>query len=80
MLHVVNLGHVSLPVVLSRERLAAQFGVVAPLNSTMVLLLLLVSIVDVPLQMSLGPETFAASRIRALMIFRMIALVVSEKC
>jgi hypothetical protein len=41
----------------------------------MELLLSLMSIIDMPLQMGLGPESLATVRVRAFVIFRMISLM-----
>jgi len=44
----------------------------------MELLLSLMSIIDMPLQMGLGPESLATVRVRAFVIFRMISLMMLE--
>lgn len=43
----------------------------------MELLLLLVAVIDVPLEMSLGSKALAAASVWALVIFTMVPLVVS---
>lgn len=73
--NVVYLNHVSLPVILSRESLAACSRVVASSNGTVELLLLLVPVIDVSLQMSLGAKPLAAAIIRALVVFAMVSLM-----
>jgi hypothetical protein len=66
---------VSLPVILSRKSLAPGSGVIAPNDRAMEFLLLLMPVIDVPLQMGLGAKTFAAASIRALVVFAMISLM-----
>lgn len=74
------LGHVSLPIVLSRERPATAGRVVAAGYGTVKLFLLLMTVVNVSLQMRLGAEAFATARVVALMVFAMITLVMPETC
>lgn len=45
------------------------------MHGAMELLLSLMSIIDMPLQMGLGPESLATVRVRAFVIFRMISLM-----
>lgn len=72
----MNLGHVPLPVVLSGKGPAAAGRVVAAGNRAVKLLLLFMTVVDVPLQMRLCSEALATSRVVAFVVFAMIALVV----
>lgn len=75
MVHAVDLGHVSLPIVLSGECLAAGPRVVAPLDGAVELLLLLVTVVYMSLQMRLCTESFATCRVRTPMILAVVPLV-----
>lgn len=77
LIHVVDLGHVSLPVVFARKSFAALSGVLAIRHGTVKLLLLLVTVIDVSLEMCLGTKAFATIRIVALVILYMVTLVMS---
>lgn len=59
-IQVVDLGHVSFPVVFPGESFAASSGKVASWNRTVKLLLLLMSVIDVALKMRFGAKAFAA--------------------
>jgi len=74
----MDFGHMSLPIVLAGESLATCPRVVASLHGAVKLLLLFVTIIDMSLQMSFCSEALAATSIRALMVFTVIALVVLE--
>lgn len=63
----MDIDHVSPPVVLSRERLAAGLGVGACANGAVEFLRLLVLVVDVTIQVGLGSKSLATSWVRALM-------------
>lgn len=76
----MNLHHVSLPIVLSREGFATISRIVASRHAAVELLLLFVPVVDVSLEMCLGSEALAAVRVRAFMIFAMVSLVVPGIC
>lgn len=78
LLNVVNLHHVSLPVVFSRESFTARSRIITAADGAVELLLLLVPVVDVSLKMSLGAEAFATVWVRALVVFAMVSLVVSR--
>lgn len=77
---LMNLGHVSFPVIFSRECLPSCSGVVTPLDGAVKLLLLLVPVIYVSLEMSLGAESFTAFRIRALVLFAVISLMMPDLC
>lgn len=76
MVHAVDLGHVPLPVVLAGESLASLPRVVAARHRAVELLLLLMAVVDVPLQMRLGTEALAARGVRTLVVFAVVAPMV----
>lgn len=76
MIHIVNLCHVPFPVVLSRKAFASLSGIFTVLDSTVKLLLLLMTIIDVSLKMRLGAESLATIGIVTLVILDMITLVV----
>lgn len=78
LLHVVNLGHVSLPIVLARERPATAGRVVAAGYGTVKLFLLFMTVVNMSLQMRLCAEAFATARIVAFVVFAMVTLVMPE--
>lgn len=75
LVHVVDLGHMPLPVVLSGESLASRPRIIAILDRAVELLLLLVPVVDVALKMRLRAESFPAVWIRTLVIFDVVSLV-----
>lgn len=72
------LDHVSLPVVFSGECFAACSGIVTARNGAVELLLLLVPVIDMSLQMSLGAEALATAWVMALVVLAMVSLVVSK--
>ena len=78
MIQSMDLGHMPLPVVLARESLAACPGVIASLHGAVKLLLFLVAIIDMSLQMSFRSKALAATSVRALVVFAMIALMVPK--
>lgn len=78
LLNVVDLDHVSLPVVFSGERFAASSGIITASNRAVEFLLLLVPVINVSLKMSLGTEALATAWIWALVVFTMVSLVMSE--
>lgn len=75
----MNLDHVSLPIIFSGESFAACSGIIAADNRTMEFLLLLVPVIDMPLQMGLGAKALAAAWVRALVVFTVIALMMPRK-
>lgn len=66
----------TLPIVLARECLASGLGVVALWKSAMELLFLLVSVIDMPLQVRFRSETFAAVLVWAFVFLDVITLMV----
>ena len=78
LIHLMNLCHVPLPVVLSWKGLATGTGVVASLNGTVKLLLLLMPVIDMPLQVCLGAESLATGWVGTLVIFAVVSLVMLE--
>ena len=74
----MDFGHVALPVVLPWKSFASRSRVVAALNRTVKLALLLVSIVHVTHQVSLGTKAFATCWIGAFVILAVVSLVVLE--
>lgn len=77
--NIVNLDHVSLPIIFSGESLAARSGIIAASNRAMEFLLLLVPVIDMSLQMGLGAKALATAWVRALVVFTVIALMMSRK-
>jgi hypothetical protein len=74
----VNLDHVSLPVVFSGECFATCSGIITAGDRAVEFLLLLVPVINVSLKMCLGAEALATARVRALVVFAMVSLVMSK--
>lgn len=72
---MMNFNHVALPIVFSRKCPPAILRVVAAIDRTMKFLPLFMSIVDMALQVCLGAKALTAARVRALVVFAMITLV-----
>lgn len=74
----MNLDHVSLPVVFSGECFATCSGIITAGDGAVEFLLLLVPVINMSLQMSLGAEALATAWVWALVVFAMVSLVVSK--
>lgn len=78
LIYTVNLCHVSFPVVLSGKPLATLSRVIATSHDAVKLLLLLMAVIDVSLEMSLGSKALSAILVWAFMILGVISLVMSR--
>lgn len=78
LLDIVNLDHMSLPVVFSGECFATSSGIVAAGDGAMELLLLLVSVINMSLKVSLGAEALSTAWVWALVVFAVVSLVMSK--